>query len=136
MTWITFTASLSSIVVFSVTYIYFLGLRIIRNNMEGKTGAFFLTLIVGCGVLTATVTFEAVLLIGLVRQVSGSLFYVATFLGSITVLLSTAGIAGLLKPIKVALAHRKALIWGLGVGNGTLLGINILSFCGVVPSVL
>ena len=117
MTWIAFTASLISIAVFSVAYIYFLGLRIIRNNMEGKNGAFFLALIVGCSTLTATVTFEAVLLIGLVRQVSGSLLYVATFLGGITVLLSTAGIAGLPKPIKVALAHRKTVIWGLGVGN-------------------
>lgn len=136
MAWITVAASLFSIAFFSVAYLYFLGLRIIRNNLDDKTGAFFMALIVGFSILTATVTLEAVLLIGIERSVSGNLFYMASFLGVFVLILAAAGVGGLPKPITVALAHRKAVVWGLAVGNLGLVAINVLAFSGKLPSVL
>lgn len=131
-----FVVTSISIATFSVSYLYFLGLRIIRNKLDDKTGDFFNALIVGFAILAAIVTLEAVFLIGIERKVAGSLFYVATFLGAIVLGIGTAGIAGWPKPISVALAHRKAAIWGLVLGNFFMVIINILSFWGMLPSVL
>jgi len=129
-------ASVVSAMVFSTAYLYFLGLRIIRKTLDDKTSAFFTALVVGCGILTATVTLEAALLIGLAREVAGSLFYAAAVFGIFVAALGTAGVAGMPKPIAVALAHRKAATWGLVVGNMVLACINALSFSGALPSAL
>ena len=128
--------SVVSGIVFSTAYLYFLGLRIIRKALDDKTSAFFTAFVVGCGILTATVTLEAVLLIGLARDVAGSLFYAAAAFGVIVAAMGTAGVAGMPKPIAVALAHRMAAAWGLIVGNLVLGCVNALSFSGALPSAL
>lgn len=121
---------------YSVAYLYILGLRIIRQNLDEKTSAVLLASFVGLSVLAATVTFEAVVLIGVARPVSGSLFYVASGLGIFLVGAAAAGVAGIPKPIKVALAHKQAASLGIIFGNIALVTINILSFAGKVPTVL
>jgi len=128
--------SVLSAIVFSVAYLYFLGLRIIRHTLNDKTGAVFTALLVGCGILTATVTLEAVLLIGAARDVAGALFYAAAALGIVVAALGTAGVAGMPNPIAVALAHRRTATWGLVVGNVVLVSVNALAFSSVIPSVL
>lgn len=128
--------SVLSAIVFSVTYLYFLGLRIIRHTLSDKTGAVFTALLVGCGILTATVTLEAVLLIGVAREVAGTLFYAAAVLGIVVAAVGTAGVASMPNPIAVALANRRAATWGLVVGNVVLVSVNTLAFSSVIPSVL
>lgn len=122
--------------VFSFAYLYFLGFRIIRTGFNDKHSAVFLGLVVCSGILAATVTLEAVILIGIVREVSGRLFYVASTIGVVVLAIATAGVAGYPKPIKVALAERRVALWGLGIGNPLLIGINALSFAESLPSVL
>lgn len=121
---------------FSGGYLYFLGLRIIRTGFNEKHNAFFLGFIVCSGILAATVSLEAVLLIGFAREISGRLFYVASALGVVVLAVATAGVVGHPKPIQVALAERKVSTWGLVVGNLLLVVINTLSFAGSLPSVL
>lgn len=122
--------------VYSLAYLYFLGLRIIRRDFNDKSSAFFTALLVGSGILAATVTLEAVVLIGIERAIAGSLFYAASALGILVLALATAAVVSLPKPIAVALAQRRATIWGLSVGNTILLLVNLLSFGGIFPSVL
>ena len=79
---------------------------------------------------------EAVVLIGIAREVSGRLFYVASAIGVVVLALATAGVVGFPKPIEVALAERRVALWGLGIGNSLPIGINALSFAESLPSVL
>ncbi|NMG17637.1 hypothetical protein [Aromatoleum bremense] len=122
--------------IFSLGYLYFLGLRIIRTGFNESHSAFFLGLVVCNGILAATVSLEAVVLIGIAREVSGRLFYVASAIGVVVLAIATAGVVGHPKPIEVALAERKVAWWGLGIGNPLLIGINVLSFAEFLPSVL
>ena len=55
--------TIGSCAVFSFGYLYFLGLRIIRTRFNEKLSAFFLGLVVCSGILAATVSLEAVVLI-------------------------------------------------------------------------
>lgn len=128
--------TIGSCAVFSFGYLYFLGLRIIRTRFNEKLSAFFLGLVVCSGILAATVSLEAVVLIGIAREVSGRLFYVASAIGVVVLALATAGVVGFPKPIEVALAERRVALWGLGIGNSLPIGINALSFAESLPSVL
>jgi hypothetical protein len=128
--------SLISCAIFSVAYLYFLGLRIIRTSFDDKQVALIMGLLVGSGILAATVSLEAVVLISVVREVSGRLFYAASFIGVMALALGTAGVADFPKPIKVALAHRRVAKWGLLLGNPLVLAINALSFSQSLPTVL
>lgn len=121
---------------FSVAYLYFLGLRIIRNGFNDKQSILLTGFLVCTGILAATVSLEAVLLISIVREVSGGLFYAASVVGVVALAFGTAGVAGNPKPIQVALAHRKVAKSGLLVGNPLLLAINALSFSQSLPTVL
>ncbi|RUQ27501.1 MAG: hypothetical protein EKK68_15775 [Candidatus Competibacteraceae bacterium] len=128
--------TLVSCAVFSFAYLYFLGLRIMRTSFDDKQSAFFMGLLVCSGILAATVTLEAVVLISVARDVSGRFFYVASVLGVAVFALATAGVAGFPKPIQAALAQRTIAMWGIIIGNPLLLGINALCFAQAVPSVL
>lgn len=125
-----------SCAVFSLGYLHFLGLRIIRTGFDEKHSAFFLGLVVCSGILAATVSLEAVVLIGIAREVSGRLFYAASTIGVIVLVIATTGVVSHQKPIEVALAERKVAWWGLGIGNSLLVSINVLSFAEYLPSVL
>jgi uncharacterized membrane protein len=125
-----------SCTVFSVAYLYFLGLRIIRTSFNDKQSAIFAGLIVCSGILAATVSLEAVVLISFAREVSGRLFYAASLIGVVTFALGTSGIAGVPIPIEVALAHRRVTKWGLLIGNSLVLAVNALSFSMLLPTVL
>ena len=129
-------ATILSCAAFSFGYLYFLGLRIIRTGFDDKQSAFLLGLLVCSGILAATVSLEAVLLIVVAREVSGQLFYVASAIGVVVLAVATAGVAGFPKPIEVALAHRMVAKWGLVIGNPLLAGINLLCFAKALPSVL
>lgn len=122
--------------VYTLTYLYLLGLRIIRHQLDDKTNAVLLSATVGWAVLTATVTLEAVVLIGVARPTSGSLFYVASVLGVVLAGMAALGILSIPKPIAIALAHKRAAILGSVVGNFALLLINLASFSDFVPTVL
>lgn len=130
--------TLLSVLIFTITYLYFLGLRFIRENNSHEFNAVFPGCVVLFGILTATVSLEAAALIAIVRNVSGQLFFVAAILGAITAMLATAGKVSknLPKPIRVALVQRKVAIWGLIIGNTSLVIINVLCFLNVLPSVL
>ncbi len=125
-----------SCAVFSLGYLYFLGLRIIRTGFNEKHSTFFLGLVVCSGILAATVSLEAVVLIGIAREVAGRLFYAASTIGVIVFAIATAGVVSYQKPIEVALEQRTVAWWGLVLGNPLLIGINVLSFAEYLPSVL
>ena len=103
--------SLVSCAAFSVAYLYFLGLRIIRTSFDDKQSALLTGFIVCSGILAATVSLEAVVLISVVREVSGRLFYAASGIGIVALALGTAGVAGYPKPIEIALAHHRVAKW-------------------------
>lgn len=128
--------SVLSCAIFSVAYLYFLGLRIIRTSFDDKQSALFTGLVVCSGMLAATISLEASVLISVVREVSGRLFYAASLIGVMALALGTAGVAGYPKPIAVALAHRRVATWGLLIGNPLLLAINAMSFSQSLPSLL
>ena len=128
--------SLVSCAAFSVAYLYFLGLRIIRTSFDDKQSALLTGFIVCSGILAATVSLEAVVLISVVREVSGRLFYAASGIGIVALALGTAGVAGYPKPIEIALAHHRVAKWGLLLGNTLVLAINALSFSLSLPTVL
>lgn len=129
-------ATVASCAIFSFGYLYFLGLRIIRTKFNDKHSPLFLGLFVCSSILAATVSLEAVVLIGIAREVSGRLFYVVSAIGVVVLAIATAGVVGEQRPIKVALAQRKVALWGLGIGNFFLIGINVFSFTESLPSVL
>jgi hypothetical protein len=128
--------TIASCTVFSFAYIYFLGLRIIRTRFVEKQSELFMGLIVCSGILAATVSLEAVLLISVAREVAGQLFYVASSLGILVLAFATAGVIGYSTAIKAALLKRAIAVWGLIIGNLLLLIINILCFTKTLPSVL
>lgn len=132
-------ATTTSCCVFSFGYLYFLGLRIIRTGINDNNSAFFMGSVVCSGILAAVVTLEAVLVISIAREVSGQLFYVASGIGIIVLVIATVGAitsSRYAEPFKVALAQRDAARWGLMIGNISLIIINALSFSGKLPSLL
>jgi hypothetical protein len=96
----------------------------------------FAGLIVCTGILAATVSLEAVVLISFAREISGQLFYAASLIGVVTFALGSSGFGGVPMPIEVALAQRKVAKWGLLIGNSLVLAVNALSFSMSLPTVL
>ena len=129
-------AGFASCAIYSILYLYVLGLRIIRIKFDGdKDSGFILGLLVSSAVLTVTVSLEAAILLPFMPEMSGRLLYATIFTGAIALAVGSAGVASnKQKPIQVALGHKAASRWGLIIGIFLIVVINYLASVDGFPS--
>jgi len=121
--------------IYTVLFLLFLGIKIIRRIADSVIREIWIVTQVGLVTLVIVVTTTALVFIFFDRPLSGRFLYISAILGLILLVSTFLGIVSV-SPFKVALGLKRYTWIGLVVGNSIIILSNVFSFFLRIPSML